>query len=191
RRLSARNAWRSRILLLNDPSQPSVGASLTGNDRIRNHMTLLPCPIRNRGPRIGNGGQSFAVRGWDNPHPILALIVPDQIDALRSRIAVDISELLPRCEKLDASLPQALRERKSYRNSRTQKLFDLLVEPVRSEAPAIPSRIDPAPSIRHAEVPARADDLDALLVDRARIVCVGSPCGGTLRSALGSHDGVL
>jgi GT2 family glycosyltransferase len=154
-------------------------------------MTLLACALRNSGPRIGNGGQTFAVRGWDNPHPILAHIDPDQVDALRSRIAVDIGELLPRCEKLDASLPQALRERRSYRSSRTQKRFDLLVEPVRSEVPAIPSRIDPAPSIRHTEVPARADDLDALLVDRARIVCVGFPSEGVLQSAVGSHDRVL
>jgi GT2 family glycosyltransferase len=154
-------------------------------------MTLLAGALCNSGPRIGNGGRTFAVRGWDNPHPILAHIDPDQVDALRSRIAVDIGELLPRCEKLDASLPQPLRERRSYRSSRAQKRFDLLVEPVRSEAPAIPARIDPAPSIRHTEVPARADDLDALLVDRARIVCVGVPLEGVLQSAVGSHDRVV
>jgi hypothetical protein len=99
-------------------------------------MTL---PAGDRGLQ-NRRAQSFAVRGWDSPHPLRALIEPDQIDALRSRIAVDIDELLPRCEKLDTGLPESVRERRSYKRSRIQEHFDLVVEPVRPLPPVTASR---------------------------------------------------
>jgi GT2 family glycosyltransferase len=136
---------------------------------------------------LQNGrAQSFAIRGWDSPHSLRALIEPDQIDALRSRIAVDIGELLPRCEKLDAALPESVRERRSYKRSQIQERFNLVVEPVRALPPVTASPIDSLPSIRHASVAAGVVNLDELLVHAASVVCIGSPFDVPLRTALGS-----
>jgi GT2 family glycosyltransferase len=153
-------------------------------------MTPLAAPLLYRGPCTTKSAPAIAVAGWGNPHPLLATVDQRQIGALRSRIAADINELLPRCAELDAALPEKLREHRSYIGSRTSKRFDLSVKPAPLSAPGTPFPIDPPPSMRQNEA-IRADDLDAFLLRGAHIVCVGSPCLTALQAAIGRRrDGL-
>jgi GT2 family glycosyltransferase len=137
------------------------------------------------GAQIKNRATTFAVHGWENPQPIMALIDPAQVDELRAQIAVDIDSLLPRCKNLHDTLPPHLRERKAYLNSQRHNPFHPRVRSAARHMPAMPSRIDPPPAIRHAGVGSCADALGTLLLAGERIVCVGEPSDANLRSALG------
>ena len=150
-------------------------------------MILQTSPQSDTGAQIKNGATTFVVIGWGNPQPITALIDPSEIEELRAQIAVDIDSLLPRCKNLHATLPPGTRERRAYRSSQRHEPFHPVVRSAAPFVPAMPSRIDPPPAIRHAGAGSCADGLGAILGAGARIVCVGEPSNANLRSALGDR----
>jgi GT2 family glycosyltransferase len=135
--------------------------------------------------QVENTVTAFVVHGWDNPHPLTALIDPDRIGALREQIAADVAALLPRCENLDAALPESARRHRGYVRSRQPKRFDPVFASAVPHSPAKPLRIDPPAAIRHQKVESRPDNLGAFLSSLERMLSVGEPFDPSLRSALG------
>src|SRR6266404_4016782 len=59
--------------------------------------------------------------GWCNPHPINVTLAQEYINGIRNRIAQDIRELLPRCEKVDRSLTPDQQRHRGYAASKVPR----------------------------------------------------------------------
>ena len=68
---------------------------------------------------------SFTLRGWHNPTAIPIAIRRACIPALREGIQRDLAALIPRCEALDARLPQASLNHRGYVSSKIHRSFPL------------------------------------------------------------------
>lgn len=76
-------------------------------------------------PLPHHSGVARALRGWNNPLPISISLQFDEIAPLREGIQRDLAALVPRCEALERSLPEATLRHRGYIASKVHHEFSL------------------------------------------------------------------